>query len=952
MMIKIDNRKRRDIINEMKALSLSYTPEWKFDTVQPDAASVIGMIFSDQMMENVNKLNLVMDKYHIEFENMYGMSLKAAIPAKTICTFKVSEHIQGGVNVAQGTQVIGTTDSGEEVLFTLMHSINAVNVRLTDIIETSDRFSMFPFYNSRTKQKQELQITFRKFPHLQGHKFWLRFQGNLADSDMAALFANQEYFSISSATKDFQSVKSVNGLMEIDSGDAPIVDSDDGEKTVIVIRMKKIIPETLYIKNIELFMERQKVRPDFIWNGRSEVSKERFMPFTEQPVLYNEFLVGQDFLLGQQGASVTLSFCLDFEHYIPQEAVSVQPDLRIIKRKPPRMQTRPHYECRIQEVTFEYFNSKGWRRLPASMDLTALFAREENAGEYHITFEIPDDWENVVQGGYEGKCIRMQIVRADNCYLQGVEYIYPVMSDVMLCMEEMTKGIVPESVITAKGERTLGGDGFCAFQGHQYTDNYVYWGFDRPFGQGPVSLFVELENPTGSKGLEVSYAYSVHEGFKPLRVVDNTHSFKNSGILMFESPADMTACEVEGVNRFWIRIKIKLKDLNQWNVPVVRKIHMNAMGVENIIVKDEQDYYIDIVTPDMKFPLYSDNILAVQVWVNEREQLSEDEMNRLVRDAHEETKAEYNFLGEIEDFYVLWHEIDSFENAALMERCYCVDRGRNELIFGDGIHVKVPQNTGSIAFKARVICCDGEKANISANHIDRFQNAVLSIEEITNPIDAYGGTNLENIQHALKRGNSMLSSRKRLVTEQDYIKEALSFSDVIDQAACITGQDFAVSLVLLMKDYQKGDYSFRSIQDALKKHLVSCCEITCGESDIQVVLPVFVRISVNIWLRVRDLSKSMELRQRWLDRITKFLEPVKGAGSAGWTIGKLPEPGQIRLMLNALEDTARIEHVNVLAQYSYGQHSYEIGFDQVEVNPFMVCCNGTHHVTIMGDLDA
>ena len=46
MMIKIDDRKRQDILKEMKVLSLSYTPEWKFDTVQPDAASVIGKVGS------------------------------------------------------------------------------------------------------------------------------------------------------------------------------------------------------------------------------------------------------------------------------------------------------------------------------------------------------------------------------------------------------------------------------------------------------------------------------------------------------------------------------------------------------------------------------------------------------------------------------------------------------------------------------------------------------------------------------------------------------------------------------------------------------------------------------------------------------------------------------------------------------------------------------------------
>ena len=34
--MKIDNRKREDIVGEIRALSDSYTPEWKFDDAQPD----------------------------------------------------------------------------------------------------------------------------------------------------------------------------------------------------------------------------------------------------------------------------------------------------------------------------------------------------------------------------------------------------------------------------------------------------------------------------------------------------------------------------------------------------------------------------------------------------------------------------------------------------------------------------------------------------------------------------------------------------------------------------------------------------------------------------------------------------------------------------------------------------------------------------------------------------
>lgn len=146
----------------------------------------------------------------------------------------------------------------------------------------------------------------------------------------------------------------------------------------------------------------------------------------------------------------------------------------------------------------------------------------------------------------------------------------------------------------------------------------------------------------------------------------------------------MAACEVEGVERYWIRIEDCDRKFagNRDNVPVVRRVHVNAVAVENVVIKEEQDYYMESVAPDMRFPLYADNILSAEVWVNERNRLSQEEMERLMLDASMETRAEYNSLGEIEDFYVLWHETDGFEKAAPLERCYCIDRGKTSWYSG------------------------------------------------------------------------------------------------------------------------------------------------------------------------------------------------------------------------------------------------------------------------------
>lgn len=967
---QIDSRTRRDFIEIIRSLSESYVPEWKFDLDNPDPLSVIARIFANQTEENVKRLNLLLHKYHIEFANMYGMSRKPAIPAKTICTLSANGGNVQSLELRKGAQVIGTTLEGDEVIFAFRHDISVIRAELCEVIEvsgiekkavaydTGDGFPLFSYQGSSI-HKQAVEMDFGRAFDAGNRKLRLRFGDN--HEKLAALFADRERFSLSYLTGE--------GAVPFDcvccDGDFVTFwndETDSGTFQTVVLEMTGDVEGNVELSQIELFTPQEQMCPEFIWNGRGEIADDMFCPFTEQPALYGEFFIGQELLFGQPGAELTLGFTLAFERFVANNAVEEPPELKIIRKKPKNDFPRPHYRCYIQEITFEYFNGKGWKRLPASIDISALFSREENAGRYEIGFEVPADWESVVQGGYEGRCIRMQIVRADNCYMQEVEYVYPVFSDFGIRINEGSKGVKPQKVIKVQGARRTDitaelaeGADIPVFTQLAYSGDYVYLGFDRSLGHGLVSLFVELEKSAAFKGLNLSFAYSSGVGFKPLKVIDDTNSFQNSGRIMCMPPSDMAECEVEGRSCYWIRIEDSDRYFaaHRGEAPFVRHIYKNAVMVENIVEKEEQDYYIDTVTPNMRFFLYSDNILSVEVWVNEKEQLSSEEMKALMQDETVKTKAEYNFLGEIEEFYILWSEVDSFENCGDSTRCYCIDRGRSEIVFGDGVHVRVPLCMDDVAFRTKVICCDGEKANIPAGSIDRFRGAVFSVEEIRNPIDAYGGTNLEAMSDALERGSNILSSRRRMVSERDYIKETLAFSDTIEQVACVTGlmrdqsrDDAVISLILLMKDYQQGSYSFRSIQGALQEYLLDRCEITCGISDVQIVEPIFVKISIDVWLDTSNVHESLELKHRWLERITNFLEPVKHSHANGWRIGILPSAKQIRLMLGTLEDTVRITHMNVIAQYTCNQKEYIMALDHVEKNPFMICCSGTHNIYI------
>ncbi|MDE6518284.1 MAG: hypothetical protein K2L18_10635, partial [Acetatifactor sp.] len=287
---QIDSRSRKDLLDMIGALAQSYVPEWKFDTDNPDPLSVIARIFANQTEENIKRLNMVMHKYHVEFANMYGMSRKPAIPARTICTLDVGGGNPTGVELKKGAQVIGTTQDGDELIFSFVHDINAISAELTDVIEATgtgrkvvaynveDGFPLFS-YKGDNIHRQAVTLYFDRPFDLRNQPVRMRFGGNLSSERLAELFADRERFSLSYMAGEgavpFDTVRCIDDFVEL-QGVQP-----DSQFTTAVLEMTGLVEENIALNRIELYISQEKMRPEFLWNGRSEVVDESFCPFTE-----------------------------------------------------------------------------------------------------------------------------------------------------------------------------------------------------------------------------------------------------------------------------------------------------------------------------------------------------------------------------------------------------------------------------------------------------------------------------------------------------------------------------------------------------------------------------------------------------------------------------------------------------------------------------------------------
>ena len=717
--------------------------------------------------------------------------------------------------------------------------------------------------------------------------------------------------------------------------------------------------------DISFSAEGKNALPQSVANDSNDLDIDRFLPFTDNLAVYNECYIGHDRFFAKEGAKITVSFDLSFEiNRITLRNDVEDKSLKIIKRKPKNRDDEVFAEAFVDEVAIEYYNGIGWKKLQLFEDLTTVFS-DETARHVEFSFICPDDWEEVEAGAYEGRSIRLQVTRSDNCYLFPSLHHYPVITDLRISYSFEDSYLSAEKTEMITGTRRIDltnkkkkRSGTVLFSVSDYKEDALYLGFSGRIDKGPVSILFELEEGIRYNGLPVFIEYSAPEGsFKRIKVIDYTGEFTKTGVIAFVPPSDWVCATIEGKKNFWLRIirtRRELRSEDSTVLPKIKSIQMNAVQASNVQTKEEENVYIGEVVPDMRFTINATGILNADVWVNEMGRYSQEKMREMKNDDPDNIRIEEDMTGVIISFFVLWHETERFETSE-DKRVYMLDRLTNELIFGNGITTWIPRVTDDIAIKMSVRCCDGALGNVEADTITEPLESLPFVGTITNPNKSYGGSNIENIDTALLRGASILSSRKRLVTIDDYLRAIAAFSDTIDQTAGVVGQtvegeinDSALTFLLLMKDFAEGSFAFHRVVNDLKNHLMEHCELTVVPEQLHLIEPIFVDISVDAWVTLVSLDDSFEIQSMLTECLDDYLNPLGyGDGSRGWKIGTLPKKPQILMRLGILKSRAIVRKSVMIATYTDHEGYHEVNLDDLKITPFMVCRSGKHEVHIV-----
>ncbi len=993
---KMDKSTIEDIKAHIDTLSKSYVPEWKFDEDNPDIGSVIALLYANQLYDNTGRYNRMLEKYHLELINLLDISPLPAHPSgATVIMELVPDSVQG-VPVSKGTKLLAET-AEDNIVFETAHSVYVTGSNINTVLMTrgSDGkvipvsgsfeekdyagevvenlpqsndelkdFNLFDF-SGKGLEKQAILLYHDSIFDNQHELIDCRIKGN---PDFVRRLANGEFRILYYTSEGFKPVEQCNVVGEhiffSKADKSKQITIKNKEYSLIVVEAKEPQRETIKVDAIEFSSSGSPVEAEYVGNGTTDFDVNSFNMFGDTLAVFAECYIGMDTYFSKKDSKITISFDMSFvEKYIGAVREPEKEDLRLIKRKKRFRQEETVAYTYAQEISVEYFNGIGWKRIKFNKEYTNIFEQAQ-AGNVELTFVCPNDWVESSSGGYHGRMLRIQLLKADNCYYQPCIHTYPKISNLNIAYtyDDNYKKPVFGTGLFGTQKRDFTSDiienkSFTVFSRGNYTDTALYIGFDKVFDNGPISLWWKLGNNAKDMNKKLRYYYSTNSEFKEMKMVDYTANLTKTGTMMFLPEADMGMLEIENRKLCWIKIVEENYEDNQICTHV-EKLAVNAVEVYNIETLEEEEFYLDNVTANASFPLRADRILSADVWVNEKNELTRQEMFNLMNTMPDKVRVNFDYMGEIEEFFVKWEECGNFISSAPDSRHYILDRIQNRIIFGDGIHVKIPRNLQGTSFSVQVKCCNGRIGNVPANSITQTTSNVMFINDIYNPEPAYGGSDMEMLEKALQRGANLLSSGGRFVTEQDYLTEIKSYSDVIENVSIICNVDRygeykedMMYIVLLMKDFMDSSASFYRIQGNLKQHLLERCELSILPERLMIEEPIFVELNVSVWADILHIEDNFDIQTSVQKSLNEYLNPISSTGKKGWDIGVLPCKSQIIMKLNAVKSKAIINHIMVTAKYSDKNGVHEVDLEDLKVSPFMVVRNGIHKIYLSQKVD-
>jgi uncharacterized phage protein gp47/JayE len=492
------------------------------------------------------------------------------------------------------------------------------------------------------------------------------------------------------------------------------------------------------------------------------------------------------------------------------------------------------------------------------------------------------------------------------------------------------KSVVGSLVIDHTEANAQGKISFAAFGSEPPTGAALRLGFDKPLPAEDITMTILLFEgdlpPVGSHGaetekitpsVEVVWEYLVGGSWQPLLVKDDgTLALTRSGRIIVASPLSMD--KVDGL--FWIQCRLSKGSYEI--APVIEKVLLNTVTLVQIHrVVEEQ-------------PVGGDGSPGYKVVLREQPVIEGSQNVQIRRNG-----------GVWEE----WQEVDDFDRSDPEDHHYLFDAAAGEITFGNGLNGRTPEPQDEI--KASYQTTLGAKGNIPGGQ--RFELATDTGKiQGTNLKEAAGGKDAESIESVQARVLKDLRTRYRAITASDFEEVALKTPGLRVARAkaipnfnphypCIANFPNAVTVVVVPVTRADGPTPLpgQGFLDTVTRHLDGHRLVT---TDVLVVGPTYVKISVACTLIITKRSSANAVTDLVKQALAGFFDPLKGGlAGKGWPFGRSAFPGEIYQILHEVEGVDYVTGLSISAEGDYQEDG-----GTIKIPPSGLFYSGDHQIII------
>ncbi len=258
--------------------------------------------------------------------------------------------------------------------------------------------------------------------------------------------------------------------------------------------------------------------------------------------------------------------------------------------------------------------------------------------------------------------------------------------------------------------------------------------------------------------------------------------------------------------------------------------------------------------------------------------------------------------------WVPWRRRPNLGFSGPADRHYTIERTRGRVVFGDGVHGRIPvvarDNIRARRYRSSEA---GANGNVPAGAISQVVSGVL-VAAVTNPRAAEGGAASESDTSVLARGPLTIRNRRQAVTAGDYEALAREASPAVAVARTATRRG-AVTVTVVPQSPDPQPVPTWELRREVRDFLQARMPAAAGS--VTVVPPRYFEVGVSAVVVPRSADKGGAVVAAARQALGAFLHPLTGGpGGAGWPFGRGIHLSDVAALLETLQG---VDHADDLA---------------------------------------